>query len=167
MMAAGPTERAWRDASGGRVTRSHLVPGSPLGLERQLLPGVAIDHQAWVRGGGTDLGRGIRYAPRELRQGLERLGIDRFLREAQEAVGKGVDLVLTTITHAHPGSARLRDIRYRLEAIRSGDRAALLDASLSIEDRRESPRVSLHVHQRTTRPLWHRLMTSPSRPLGG
>lgn len=167
MMAAPPSGRAWRDATGGQVTRARLVPGSPLALERQLLPGVTIDHQGWERSGGADLGRGARYAPRELRQALLRLGLDRFLREAWDALGKGAELVLTTTTHTHPGGSRLRDIRYRIDAVRAGERAALLDASVAIEDRRQSPRVSLNVHHRTTRPLWTRLMTSPNSPLGG
>lgn len=169
-MTTAPIGRAWRDASGGIITRSRLAPSSPLGLERQLLPGVAIDARAWARGGegaAADPGQRIRYAPRELLHALDRLGLTRFLREVWSVLGKGVELVLTTTTHAHAGGNRLQDIRYRIEAVRGTERAALLDASVTIEDRRESPRVSLNIHQRTTRPPWARLMSSPNRPLSG
>jgi hypothetical protein len=81
-------EGATRDCSGGLVINSKLQPGMPRqDLERRLYPSIVVGLFGWQRahsqgpGLGAESQHGIRYAPADVNQHCQRLGIERHLRE--------------------------------------------------------------------------------------
>jgi hypothetical protein len=159
-----PGERVSRDALGGIVIESLLdAPPGRTGFESQLFRGVEVGLPGWQRAHsqgnitGHESPNAIRYAPAEVNQEFQRLGIERFLRELREHVRPEVDLLLTTVTYTHPGTLRLKEIQYKLVARFRGTTRPLLEAAIEVEDRRVAPRVRGSVMERTPRASWNAL----------
>lgn len=156
-----PQARTWRDALGGIVIQSRLgVPPGRQGFERQFFPGVEVGLPGWERahsqgsGTGFESPHAIRYAPASVNQGFQRLGIEGFLRDLFAAKAPDTELRLTTVTYTHPRTLRLREIQYRVDAVRRGQSRTLFEAAIEVEDRRQLPRVVPTVTVRTPRELW-------------
>lgn len=154
-------EEVWRDVLGGIVIRAKL--GEPLsrkGYEREFFRGVEVGLPGWERAHsqgpitGYESAYGIRYAPEEVNQEYQRLGIEKFIRRLRENAQPDVDFFLTTVTYTHKDSLRLKEIIYRLEVMRGLDRAALFEASIEIEDRRTNPRVWVSTPEVRMLPMW-------------
>lgn len=156
-----PAERTWRDALGGIVIESRIAesPGRS-GYERRFFPGVEVGLPGWQRahsqgsGTGHESPHAIRYAPAEVNQEFQRLGIERFIRELFEAKAADVELRLKTVTYTHPGTLRLKEIQYRVDAVRRGVSRPLFEASIEVENKRDRPRVAANVAVRTPREQW-------------
>lgn len=158
-------ERTWRDALGGVVIQSRVSkPPGRLGYEKDFFPGVEVGLAGWERAHsqgnitGHESARAIRYAPSEVNQAFQRLGIERFIKELYDEKATDVELQLTTVTYTHPGTLRLKEIQYRVDAIRRGLSRPLFEASIEVEDTRVSPRVTCAARLRTPRELWQRLL---------
>lgn len=161
----GMGERTWRDALGGQVIESRIAaPPGRHGFERQFFRGVEVGLPGWERAHsqgnitGHESAQAIRYAPSEVNQAFQRLGVEGFIRELFEEVATGVDLYLTTVTYTHPGTLRLKEIQYRVDARRQGLARTLFEASIEVEDNRHTPRVTPSVAVRTPRALWEHLL---------
>jgi hypothetical protein len=145
------SERTFKDAFGATVIQSKLrsAPGRQ-GFEKLMFPGVEVGLPGWQRshsqgsGTGFESPNAIRYAPEEVNQQFQRLGIERYLRELFELKPKDVELWLTTVTTSHPRTLRLKEIQYRLDAMKSGMARKLFEASIEIADQRVSPRVTVN-----------------------
>jgi hypothetical protein len=158
-------ERTWRDALGGTVIESRIgAPPGRSGYERQYFPGVEVGLPGWERahsqgsGTGHESAHAIRYAPAEVNQEFQRLGIERFIRELFDAKAADVELRLKTVTYTHPGTLRLKEIQYRVDAVRRGVSRPLFEASIEVENKRDRPRVAAAVTIRTPRELWARYL---------
>ncbi|HKV75874.1 MAG TPA: polymorphic toxin type 4 domain-containing protein [Gemmatimonadales bacterium] len=150
-----------RDALGGIVITSLLGPATTRqGYEKQFFPGIDVGLPGWERahsqgaGTGKESPHAIRYAPAEVNQQWQRLGIERFLRELFKSKGPGVDLVLTTVTYTHPGTLRLKEIQYRVDARKAGRMQPLFEAAIEVGDSKVNPKVAGSVIIRTPENLW-------------
>jgi hypothetical protein len=142
-------ERTYRDALNGLVIQSRLRPAtSRQDFEKQMWPGVEVGLPGWQRAHSQGAGTGfespnaIRYAPEEVNQAFQRLGVERHLRDLLERKPKDVDLWLTTVTTTHPRSLRLKEIQYRVDAVRTLQSRRLFEVSIEIADSKISPRIS-------------------------
>lgn len=139
-------------------------PTGRLGFEKQFFPGIELGLEGWERAHsqgnitGRESPQGIRYAPSEVNQAFQRLGIERFVRELFEEKAPDVEIRLTTVTYSHPGSLRLREIQYRVDAIRRGRSTRLFEASIEVENSTVRPRVSIEATPYLPRELWERMM---------
>lgn len=141
-----------RDAFGGVIIRSYVKSTEGRkGFEKQFFPGVSTGLIGWDRAHsqgnitGHESPFAIRYAPSEVNQAYQRLGIERFVRELYEEKEDGVELLLTTVTYTHPGTLRLKEIQYKVDAMRNGSSRSytLFEASIAVENKRISPKVSV------------------------
>ena len=139
------------DIFGATVIQSRMgIATSRRGFERRLLPGIEVGLAGWQRshsqGGGT--GRespdAIRYAPEEVNQVFQRLGIESYLRELVSLKPIDTELWLTTVTETHPGSLRLKEIQYRADAVRGIEDRLLFEAEILITNDRINPRVTVN-----------------------
>lgn len=160
-----PPSHPRRDALGGIIIESRL--GAPPGrqhYEREFFPGVEVGLVGWERAHSQGSGTGhespfaIRYAPAEVNQHFQRLGIERFLRDLFQQKSANVELVLTTVTYAHPGTLRLKEIQYRVTAVRGAQRHALFEAAIEVENKRQQPRVTVHARELLPRHSWTRFL---------
>jgi len=145
------SERTFRDALGGTVIQSRLRPApGRQGFEKQLFPGIEVGLPGWQRahsqgsGTGFESPHAIRYAPEEVNQQFQRLGIERYLRELVALKPTDTDLWLTTVTATHPRTLRLMEIQYRVDAVRQGISRKLFEAGIEVADQRVNPRVTVH-----------------------
>ena len=145
------SERTFKDALGATVIQSRLGPSQGRqGYEKLLLPGIEVGLAGWQRshsqGGGTgfESPHAIRYAPEEVNQQFQRLGIERYLRELVELKPADTELWLTTVTTTHSRTLRLKEIQYRVDAVKSGLSRKLFEASIEIPDQRVNPTVIIH-----------------------
>jgi hypothetical protein len=151
--AAGMTmlaEGATRDCSGGLVIHSKLQPGMPRqDLERKLYPSIVVGLFGWQRahsqgpGLGAESQHGIRYAPADVNQHCQRLGIEHHLRELLMLKPADVELWLTTVTSTHARTLRLKEIQYKVQAVRGTTKRRLFEASIDISDSRDRPRITV------------------------
>jgi hypothetical protein len=154
-------ERTWRDAFGGVVIESRIGrPPGRLGHERrEYFPAVEVGLPGWHRAHsqgnatGHESAEGIRYAPPEVNLKFQ-ASVERFISELLRLKGPNVDLRLTTVTYAHSGTRRLKEIQYRVDAVRGGMSRPLFEASIAVENKRDQPRVTTSVNPRTPRELW-------------
>lgn len=93
-------------------------------------------------GTGQESATAIRYAPSEVNQKYQNLGIERYLRELVDLKPPDTELWLTTTTAAHPGTLRLKEIQYRVDAVKQGMSRRIFEASIEVEDKRINPRVT-------------------------
>ena len=142
-------ERTFQDALGATVIQSRLRPATDRrGYENVLFPSMEVGLAGWERahsqgaGTGFESPHGIRYAPQEVNQHYQRLGIERILRELVRKKPADTDLWLTTVTSTHPRSLRLKEIQYRLDAVRGTSTRRIFEASIEIADTRTRPRVT-------------------------
>ena len=139
-----------RDPLGDIVIRSKVKsPPGRLGFEKMFWPGVEVGLVGWERAHsqgsitGHESAHGIRYAPKEVNQQFQRLGIERFIQELYTRKAVDVELWLTTVTSTHPRTLRLKEIQYRIDAVRKGQSKALFEASIMVEDRKKMPRITV------------------------
>ena len=145
------SERTFKDAFGATVIQSRLQPApGRQGFEKQMFPGIEVGLAGWQRahsqgsGTGHESPHAIRYAPEEVNQEFQRLGIERYLRELVTLKPADTELWLTTVTSTHPRTLRLKEIQYRVDAVRNGVSRKLFEASIEIADQRLNPRVITH-----------------------
>jgi Bacterial toxin 4 len=145
------SERTFKDALGATVIQSRLQPApGRQGFEKQLFPGIQVGLSGWQRshsqgsGTGFESPNAIRYAPEEVNQQFQRLGIERYLRELVELKPHDTELWLTTATTTHPRTLRLKEIQYRVDAVRNGLSRRLFEASIEVADHRLNPRVTVN-----------------------
>ena len=145
------TERTFKDALGATVIQSRMQPApGRLGLEKQLFPGIEVGLLGWQRahsqgsGTGFESPHAIRYAPEEVNQQFQRLGIERYLRELLTLKPANTELWLTTVTATHPRTLRLKEIQYRVDAVKSGLSRKLFEASIEVADQKINPRVTIN-----------------------
>jgi hypothetical protein len=150
-----------RDIFGGIVIRSKVSsPPGRQGFEKKFFPGIEIGLPGWERAHsqgnitGHENQHGIRYAPREVNQHFQRLGIERFIRELYAEKAANVDLWLTTVTYTHPRTLRLKEIQYRVDAVRHGQPRALFEASITVEDKKTFPKIAVDIRERHSRQDW-------------
>ena len=143
-------ESTSRDAFGAIVIRSRLTLGTKRqGFENNFFPGIEVGLEGWQRahsqgaGTGCESPHAIRYAPAEVNQRFQNQRIERYLRDIIAAKPSDVDLWLTTVTSTHPRTLRLREIQYRVDAVRNHVANRLFEASIEIEDSRFNPRVTI------------------------
>ena len=144
-------ERTYRDALGAIVIQSRLqaAPGRQ-GFEKLMFPGIEVGLPGWQRshsqgsGTGFESPNAIRYAPEEVNQQFQRLGIERYLRELVGLKPGDTELWLTTVTETHPRTLRLKEIQYRVDAVKKGSSRKLFEVSIGIADQRLNPRVTVN-----------------------
>ena len=144
------SERTFRDALGAIVIQSRLQTATARqGFEKLLFPGVQVGLVGWQRahsqgsGTGHESPHAIRYAPEEVNQKFQRLGIERYLRELVQLKPVDMELWLTTVTATHPGTLRLKEIQYRVDAVKMGASRRLFEASIEVANQRINPRVTI------------------------
>jgi hypothetical protein len=135
-------------ADGTTVIRSRVgrSPGR-LGTEDLLPSGVEVNVSGWERAHsqgnitGAESAQGIRYAPKEVNQQLQRLGIERAIRDLFTQKAPDVEVIMTTETRAHPGSLRLAEIAYRIDLKKpTGDTLRVYEAAIEVQNTTYSPR---------------------------
>lgn len=138
-------------ADGTTVIRSRVgrSPGR-LGTEDLLPSSVEVNLPGWERAHsqgnitGAESGQGIRYAPKEVNQSLQRLGIERAIRDLYSQVAPGVEVIMTTETRAHPGSLRLAEITYRIDLLKpNGATLRVYEAAIEVQNTTHAPRCSV------------------------
>ena len=83
---------------------------------------------------GKEFRLGILYAPPRVNLSVQKR-VENRVRELHQAAEKqGIKILLTTETFAHPNSARLKTITYRVEAVRGKGREIQFEASVSVDD---------------------------------
>ncbi|MFE5687001.1 DUF4157 domain-containing protein [Streptomyces sp. NPDC056512] len=135
-------------ADGTTVIRSRVGrPSGRRGTENLLPSSVEVDVPGWERAHsqgnitGAESARGIRYAPKEVNQKLQKLGIEQAIRDLFAQKASDVDVIMTTETRAHPGSLRLAKIAYRIDLKKpNGASLRVYEAAIEIENTTSSPR---------------------------
>lgn len=164
-----------QDYAGSTIIRSRIAtaPSHRLGYEKVLPRGVKVGLEGWERahsqgqGTGHESAHAITYAPKEVNQGLQRLGVESTIVKLQEAItdsrfretfvrpGDNITLVLTTVTATHKklergreiNTNRLREITYVVQSYSEQLRRfnTLFEASISVDDSVKNPRVQIEV----------------------
>lgn len=144
-------ERSFRDALGDLVIQSRLRPAvDRRGHERRIFSGIHFGLEGWQRahsqgaGTGSESAEGIRFAPEEVNQTYQNHGIESFLRKLVAERPPNVELWLTTITATHPRTLRLKEIQYRVDAVKNGSSKCLLEASIGVSNDTTNPRVAVN-----------------------
>ncbi|MGH3799921.1 MAG: polymorphic toxin type 4 domain-containing protein, partial [Pseudonocardiaceae bacterium] len=151
-----------RDALGQLAIRSELGP--PPGRQgfEQLLPlgTEVLDQKGWERAHsqgqvtGAESAEGIRLAPRDVNQKLQRIYVEGRLAEIVRERAPGVRVLLTTETTTWPGTLRLQKIQYTVRMSRPGESAVeMFFAWISVSDSLDS-KVDFGTEMR---PGWTRL----------
>jgi hypothetical protein len=143
------------------VIESRLAPPTARqGYERQFFQSVEVGLPGWERahsqgsGTGHESAYGIRYAPPEVNQKLQNFGIEQFLRDLFQLKAADVELRLQTVTYSHPGTLRLKEIQYRIDAVRHGVPRRLFEAYIEVENKKERPRVIANALLLTPIDVW-------------
>jgi hypothetical protein len=133
-----------------------LPPGRRLGTERLLPRGVEVGRPGWERAHsqgqitGAESGEGILFAPEEVNQNLQRLGVEQFVSDLNLQKAADTTIFLTTETEAHPGTLALRSITYRVEASRGPVRQTILfEAEITVGFEVENPKIEISADQVT------------------
>lgn len=149
-------ERVWRTAGDepATVVESVLGPSSKRKyFERAYFRRGEMDSSyaksrmelAHAQGQGTGFESfyAIAYAPSDVNQILQNLGIEEFLRILHDNQLRGVTYKLITATTLHPRSLRLKQITYRVEAVFGGEGRTVLTTGIRVEGSVEKPLISL------------------------
>lgn len=144
-------EEEFRNPEGATVIRAKLGPAMKrAGWEKKvLLPGIEVGLSGWERshsqgpGTGRESIHGIVYAPYSVNQELQRLGIERFLRELVPKTAVGTELWLTTETYTYRGTDRLKEIIYKVDAVQLLQHKKVFEASIEVDDQKVNPRVRI------------------------
>ncbi|HSI79028.1 MAG TPA: hypothetical protein VK919_00110 [Solirubrobacterales bacterium] len=146
-------ERVWRTEAGiGIESKLGPAPGRA-GYERELPsrgqyadPGYqeALYELAHSQGQGTGFESpyGIRLAPREVNQRLQRWGIEEYLYRLRDEY-PDLDFHLITDTRSVEGSTRLAEIQYRVDATWHGERRRLFEFGIQVEGSLAQPDIKL------------------------
>ena len=150
-------ERVWRTLGedGGIVIESKLGAGvsrkdfeaAYFSRKEMEVPGyVKSDlERAHSQGAGTGFEApfAIPYAPREVNQTLQNLGIEEYLRLLRDNQPEGVVFGLMTNTRVHPDTRRLSLIEYTVTATYKGERRTLFNTGIRVEGTLEQPVVTI------------------------
>lgn len=121
--------KAWiqgRQARGG--FEREMASAAEYGLEE--IAGMERGHTTGA-GLGAEAREAIRLETRFVNQQLKKNGVERTIREILPMLEEGDRLHLTTATHTHPGTLRLKMVEYRLELVRANDETEIiLEASI-------------------------------------
>jgi hypothetical protein len=123
------------------------------GFEKLFFPGIEVGLPGWQRSHSQGSATGfesfnaIRYAPEEVNQEFQRLGIERYLRELVQLRPADTELWLTTVTTTHPRTLRLKEIQYRVDAVKQGLSRRLFEASIEVADQSLHSRVTVNATQ--------------------
>jgi hypothetical protein len=135
--------RVWRE---GDIIRHESVLGPRIGrqhFEKEMFsaselgrPEVKGMERAHTLGQGTGFESpfGILLAPREVNQIIQNNGIEEFLRGLSQSAHPGEAFHVSTLTVPHPGSLRLKEIRYRVEVARNGKKDFLFEYTINVGD---------------------------------
>jgi hypothetical protein len=117
--------------TGRRGTEKEMFSASEMGL-----PEVAGMERAHTLGQGTGFESpfGILLAPREVNQIIQNNGIEELLRGLQASAHSGEAFHVSTLTVPHPGTSRLKEIRYRVELSRNGKKDLLFEYLINVGD---------------------------------
>ena len=85
----------------------------------------------------------IPYAPREVNQVYQNLGIEEFLRVLRDNQPEGVVFSLKTNTRFHPDTRKLSLIEYTVTATFRGERRTLFSTGIRVEWNLEKPVASI------------------------
>ncbi|MFA6093282.1 MAG: hypothetical protein WCU88_10385 [Elusimicrobiota bacterium] len=113
-----------------------------------MLPGIEVGLPGWQRAHsqpaelGIESPAGILYAPPEVNLVLQR-AVERELRSFFEQKAADVEFYLTTVTRAHPGTLRLAEIQYTLEAVRNATATTIWETSIGVGNARDNPRITI------------------------
>ena len=146
--------RTFVDALGNRVIQSELTidrTRKRKDFQNDLFPSVQVGLRGWQKAHSQGLithspesAEAIRYAPEEVNQVFQRLGIERYIRELVEQLKpQGVRLWLTTATATHWGTLRLKEIQYRVDGIKDGVHVTLFETSIEVANTKVNPRVTI------------------------
>jgi hypothetical protein len=138
-------ERVWRSPGGGIVIestlgasrvrqhfeREHFRRGE-MGRADYVDSDLELAHSQGA-GTGHESRYAIVYAPREVNQELQNLGIEEFLRTAVRNPTPGVTLQQVTHTQVHPRTNALSQIDYAVYALHQGERRLVLSVSIRVE----------------------------------
>ncbi|MEU0399577.1 DUF4157 domain-containing protein [Streptomyces sp. NPDC006197] len=135
-------------ADGATVIRSRVGrPSGRRGTENLLPSSVEVNVPGWERAHsqgnitGAESARGIRYAPKEVNQELQKCGIEQAISDLFTQKASDVDVIMTTETWAHPGSLRLAKITYKIELKKpTGDSLTAYEAEITVVNATSSPR---------------------------
>lgn len=137
-----------RGSDGATVITTEVgPPQTRKGYEKELFPSVELDLKGWHRahshgaGTGTEVEAGILYAPPKVNLELQNQGVEKRIRELYQAKPADTKLILTTETFAHSRTRRLKEIRYRVTAVRGDETEIKFEASIEVENKRSNPRV--------------------------
>jgi hypothetical protein len=177
ILPASGQEIVRQDYAGNTIIRSRIATASSrrLGYEKVLPRGVKVGLQGWERahsqgqGTGHESAHAITYAPKEVNQGLQRLGVESAIVKLQEAIteqrfrekfvrpGDNIVLVLTTVTATHKklergrqiNTNRLKEISYVVQSYSEQQRRfhTLFEASISVDDKDKNPGVQVEVDE--------------------
>lgn len=140
-------ERVWRapGSEGGVVIESTLAPGrrragfehehfrrGEMGREDYVSSDLELAHSQGA-GTGHESPFGILYAPREVNQELQNLGIEEFMRTMVRNPTPGVTLQQVTRTRAHPRTRLLSQIDYAVYAMVDGERRLVFSVSIRVD----------------------------------
>lgn len=146
------TRRTYRNTSGQLVIQDLLRPPAERQKFERVLPSITEAMlEGWERGHsqgagtGSESPAGIRYVPREVNQRLQNHGVEKYMRELAETKDPYVDLWLTTVTTTYPGTLRLAQIEYQVDAVHEGRSKTVLECSISISNHRENPKVDVEL----------------------
>jgi hypothetical protein len=135
--------RVWRE---GEAIRHESVLGPSTrrqGTELEMFsagksgqPELAGMQRAHTLGQGTGFESpfGIYYAPEEVNQIIQNNGIEEFFRGLQESARYGESFEVSTLTTAHPGSLRLKEIRYEVRLVRNGKKDFMFEYVINVGD---------------------------------
>jgi hypothetical protein len=146
------TRRTYRNTRGQIVIQDLLSsPKQRKKYERDLPSITQAQLQGWERGHsqgagtGSESPAGIRYIPKEVNQKLQNHGIESYLRQIFENKEAHMDFWLTTVTTTYPGTLRLAQIDYQVDAVSDGRSKTVLECSIRIADQRENPAVEVEL----------------------
>lgn len=172
----GTTAIATRRADGAIIIESAIGPGrGRLGYEHAMFSGVEVGLPGWERahsrgqGTGHESSFGILYAPSEVNQRYQRLGVEQYIRDLFLQVRPDVTLLLRTETKAHSGTQRLASITYRIDAVEGDTSVRLYEVGIEVQDSRTSPNVNIDAEryvdvERFLRPVQQRAQGTEPAP---
>jgi hypothetical protein len=158
------SEIVYTDYEGSLVIKSLIGKSTGRKDYERLLPKVSlVGLHGWERlhSQGNITGHesrfGITYAPSEVNQKLQRLGIEEFIRQLLAIKPKDFELVLTTVTSTHKAyinrrtveTNRLKEIVYKIEAfnVKTKLPKTVFEAWIAVDDNKRNPRITYGVEE--------------------
>lgn len=136
---------------GDQTVIKSMVGDTPgrLDLENTLPSDTKYSSKGWQRAHsqgnitGAESGKGVLYAPEEVNQAYQRLGIEGFINDLNHVKADDVEIFLTTVTKKHPGTSALAEIEYVVLAKKAGDArpTMLFETSIEVAKKGDNPKV--------------------------